>query len=219
MTDLCKWMATDAGLNIAFSSPVMNLGEHLKQHSYDAVIHTAPVPQALATLNGSGRLPPPELNRRLAEVHYHATVTVLLATTNHPTGLASSGAAQFIDHPELAFISDNHAKGISAVPAVTIHFTNARSEAIWSATDTEVVGFALKAAKEQLGDAGDPNGVVASAVQRWRYAGPITCWPDKYVMWGESPCIVLAGEAFDGPRVEGGFLSGSAAADALLRGS
>jgi predicted NAD/FAD-dependent oxidoreductase len=219
MTDLCKWMAADAGLNIAFGTPVMNLGAHLKQRSYDAVIHTAPIPQALATLNGSGRLPPPELNRQLAEVHYHATLTVMLATTDHPTGLPPSGAAQYVDHPDLAFIADNHAKGISAIPAVTIHLAKARSEAMWSATDADVVGFALKAAKEQLGDAGKPNGVLASSVQRWRYADPITCWPDKYVMWGESPRIVLAGEAFDGPRVEGGFLSGRAAADALLRGS
>ena len=217
MSDLCKWMAADASLKIAFRTPVMNLGEHLKQHSYDAVIHTAPIPQALATLNGSGRLPPPDLARQLAAVHYHATLTVMLATTNHPTGLAPGGAAQFVDHPDLAFVSDNHTKGISAVPAVTIHLSSARSEAMWSATDAEVVSFALKLAKEQLGDAGDPNGVLASSVQRWRYADPITCWPDKYVKWGESPRIVLAGEAFDGPRVEGGFLSGRAAADALLR--
>lgn len=217
MTDLCKWMAADAGLDIAFSTPIMNLGEHLKQHSYDAVIHTAPVPQALATLNGSGRLPPPDLNRQLAEVHYHATLTIMVATRDHPTGLGPKGAAQFVDHPDLAFVTDNHAKGISAVPAVTIHLSNAQGEAMWSATDAEVVGYALKVAAEQLGDAGDPHGVLASSVQRWRYAGPITCWPDKYVMWGESPRIVLAGEAFDGPRVEGGFLSGRAAAEALLR--
>ncbi len=217
MTDLCKWMAADAGLDIAFSTPIMNLGEHLKQHSYDAVIHTAPVPQALATLNGSGRLPPPDLNRQLAEIHYHATLTIMMATRDHPTGLGPKGAAQFVDHPDLAFVTDNHAKGISAVPAVTIHLSNAQGEAMWSATDAEVVCYALKVAAEQLGDAGDPNGVLASSVQRWRYAGPITCWPDKYVMWGESPRIVLAGEAFDGPRVEGGFLSGRAAAEALLR--
>lgn len=219
MTDLCKWMAAETGLDITFQSPIMNLGEYLKQHKYDAVIHTAPVPQALATLNGSGRLPPPDLTRKLAEVHYHATLTVMLATSDHPTGLGPRGAAQFVDHPDLAFVADNHAKGISSVPAVTIHLGNARGESLWSATDDEVVRFALKAAAEQLGDAGDPNCVLASSVQRWRYAGPITCWPDKYIMWGESPRIVLAGEAFDGPRVEGGFLSGRAAADALLCGS
>ena len=74
----------------------------------------------------------------------------------------------------------------------------------------------MKAAAEQLGDASDPNDVLASSVQRWRYADPVTCWPDKYVTWGETPRIVLAGEAFDGPRVEGGFLSGRAATEALL---
>ena len=168
---------------------------------------------------GSGQLPSPDLTRQLAEVHYHATITVMLATSDHPTGLGPEGAAQFIDHPDLAFVTDNHAKGISSVPAVTIHLANARSETMWSASDEEVISYALKAAAEQLGDAGDPNTVLANSVQRWRYAGPITCWPDKYVMWGDSPRIVLAGEAFDGPRVEGGFLSGRAAADALLRGS
>lgn len=215
MTGLCKWMATDAGLDIAFQTPVINLGEHLKQNRYDAVIHTAPVPQALATLIG-GRLPPPDLARRLAEIHYHATLTVMLATSNHSSGLGPGGAAQFVDHPDLAFVTDNHAKGISSIPAVTIHLTNARSEALWSAPDDQVVNYAMKAAAEQLGDASDPNDVLASSVQRWRYADPVTCWPDKYVMWGATPRIVLAGEAFDGPRVEGGFLSGRAAADALL---
>lgn len=216
MTDLCKWMAADAGLNIAFRTPLMSLGDHLKQHSYDAVIHTAPVPQALATFNGSGRLPPPILARQLAEIHYHATVTVMLATSNHPTGLGARGAAQFIDHPDLAFVTDNHAKGISPVPAVTIHLSNARSEAMWSATDDQVINYALNAAAEPLGNAGNLSDVLASSVQRWRYAGPINCWPEKYVMWGESPRFVLAGEAFDGPRVEGAFLSGRAAAEALL---
>ena len=53
-------------------------------------------------------------------------------------------------------------------------------------------------------------------IQRWRYAGPVECWPDATVTWGFDPVIALAGEAFAGPKVEGAFLSGRAAADAVL---
>ena len=216
MTDLCKWIAADSRLKVEFKTPVMHLGEYLDANSFNAVIHTAPVPQALATLNGSGRLPAPDIARRLASVQYHATLTVMLATTQHPTGLPSTGALQLTDHPDLAFITDNHAKGISTEPAVTIHLTHTRSELLWSASDQEVASFAMTAAAEHLGSAKDPSGISASSVQRWRYAEPVNCLSEGFVMWGDQPRIVLAGEAFCGPRVEGGYLSGRAAADALM---
>jgi predicted NAD/FAD-dependent oxidoreductase len=53
-------------------------------------------------------------------------------------------------------------------------------------------------------------------IQRWRYAGPVECWPEPTVVWGSDPVIALAGEAFAGPKVEGAFLSGRAAAEAVL---
>lgn len=217
MTDLCKWIATDAELNIGFQTTVVNLGEYLSHHEFDAVIHTAPVPQALATLNGSGLLPAPPVERQLAGIQYHATISVLLATSVGPTGMATGGATQFVDHPDLAFIGDNQAKGISTVPAVTIHLSHERSESLWLASDEEVVRYAVDAAANQLGDASDPAELLASSVQRWRYAEPISLLSEGCVMWGSAPTIVFAGEAFSKPRVEGGFISGCAAADALMR--
>ena len=64
--------------------------------------------------------------------------------------------------------------------------------------------------------AADRAGVLAFQIQRWRYAGPVECRPEPTVVWGSDPVIALAGEAFAGPKVEGAFLSGRAAADAVL---
>ncbi len=49
----------------------------------------------------------------------------------------------------------------------------------------------------------------------YRYAGPVDVWPEPTVCWGDEPVIALAGEAFAGPKVEGAYLSGIAAADAV----
>ncbi|MEM9465516.1 MAG: FAD-dependent oxidoreductase [Actinomycetota bacterium] len=215
MTSLCKWMADDAGLRPTLGHRILDLGDELATHPADAVIHTAPVPQALATFAYCGLLPEPGLAQRLAAIRYKPTIAVLVAPSSDPTGLAPHGGAQYVDHPDLAFVTDNRAKGISSVPAVTVHLSNELSAAMWEDSDDAVVARALTAAADVLGEAADPVRAVAVQVQRWRYAGPVEVWPDPTVVWGSAPRIALAGEAFAGPKVEGAFLSGRAAADAV----
>jgi len=218
MTSLCKWLASDAGLQPELGCRILDLAAELESSPVDAVIHTAPVPQALATLSVAGLLPTPDLATRLATVAYKPTIAVLLAPTVDPTGMPSHGGCQFVDHPGLAFVADNRAKGVSAQPSVTVHLSNELSAALWDATDAEIIDRALTLAADELGDAGDPTGLLASQVQRWRYAGPVEVWPEPTVVWGTAPCVALAGEAFAGPKVEGAFLSGRAAAEAVLAG-
>ncbi len=216
MTSLCKWLAMDAGVTVHQGHRILDLREELAARPADAVIHTAPVPQALATMAFGGLLPEPGLARSLAEIHYKPTIAVLVVPTVDPTGMAPHGGAQYLDHPDLAFVADNRAKGISAVPAVTVHLSNELSQLLWSAPDEEILARSLGLASEVLGEAAEPAGVVASQVQRWRYAGPVEVWPEPTVVWGADPVIALAGEAFAGPKVEGAFLSGRAAAEAVL---
>ena len=218
MTGLCKWMAADTGLTVEHGRRVLDLGDELAREPADAVIHTAPVPQALATMAFCGMLPEPELADALAALRYKPTIAVLLVPATSPTGLATHGGAQHNDdpdNPDLAFVTDNQAKGISEIPAVTIHLSNRTSADLWGASDDEVIDRALAAAADHLGPAADRSAALAVHVQRWRYAGPVACWPDPTVVWGHAPTIALAGEAFAGPKVEGAFLSGRAAADTI----
>ncbi len=215
MTSLCKWLAAEAGLEPLLGYRIVDVSAELAVHPADAVIHTAPVPQALATMAFGGLLPDPALAQQLSEIHYKPTITVLLAPSIDPTGMADHGGAQYIDHPDLAFVTDNRAKGISPVPAVTIHLSNERSIELWNATDEDVLVHALAAAADVLEGAGDRAALVGHQVQRWRYAGPVDIHPDATVVWGNDPIVALAGEAFAGPKVEGAFMSGRTAAEAI----
>jgi renalase len=207
MTSLCKWMASDAGLEIDFSETVTDL----RASAAAAYVLTAPVPQSLAILSLSTLLPEPSIAIQLAAIAYKPTIAVLATLDRSPTGLPAHGGHPFAADHDLAFVTDNQAKGVSAVPALTIHLSNERSSGLWSVNDEAVVAFVRERVVTQLGEAT----ILSAQVQRWRYAGPVEIHPEPTVVWGESPVVALAGEAFAGPKVEGAFLSGLAAAEAI----
>ena len=207
MTSLCKWMASDAGIELELGRTVTEL----RDYESDAFVLTAPVPQSLAILSFSGLLPAPELAREFAGIHYKPTIAILASLDRDPEGLPAHGGRQFGPDGGLAFVTDNRAKGISAEPAVTVHLSNAKSNEMWDASDEAVVAFAREEAAALLGSAS----IVASQVQRWRYAGPVEVHPEPTVVWGHDPVVAMAGEAFAGPKVEGAFRSGLAAAAAI----
>ena len=207
MTSLCKWMAADAGIEPELGSVVTDLGDF----STDAHVLTPPVPQSLAILSFSGLLPEPETATRLAQIAYKPTIAVLATLDRAPTAMPGHGGCQFGDGDDLAFVTDNQAKGISSRPALTVHLSNARSREFWDRSDDDVVGFAAVRVASLLGGAA----FTATQVQRWRYAGPVEVYPEPTVVWGSTPVVALAGEAFAGPKVEGAFLSGIAAAEAV----
>ena len=61
MTSLCKWLAADAGIVSELGTRILDLGDELAARPVGTVIHTAPVPQALATMAFGGLLPGIEL--------------------------------------------------------------------------------------------------------------------------------------------------------------
>ncbi len=171
----------------------------------DAVVLTTPLPQAFSLLADS----PIELDRSVFHADYDRTIC-LLAVLDRSPDLGPHGAQQ-APGDDVAFVADNQRKGVSDVPALTLHAAVAWSEAHWD-DDTDVLASQLQElAAPYLGAAS----IVDCQVKKWRFATPRAVYPD--------PCwttldgrLVLAGDAFAGPRVEGAHNSGLAAAHALL---
>ncbi len=195
----------------------------------DAVVVTCPLPQAYALLVTSGIDLPDDLLR----TEYDRTIG-LLAVLDRPGAVPFPGGVQrpavvatettTNDTTEtttndtgsvFSWIGDNAAKGISDVPALTFHADPLWSEQHWDDSLDQLESALRTAASPWLGEAQ----IVAAQVKKWRFATPRTLWPEPCWAGGTqtSPVsVVLAGDAFAGPRVEGAIKSGLAAADALL---
>lgn len=174
-------------------------------HTTDAVIVTTPLPQAFALLADSA-LP---LDESLMRTDYDRTIT-LLATVDGATNIPAPGGVQ-TPTPDLAFVADNTAKGVSATPAVTVHASAAWSDEHWDDDHDDLRSALIELAGPWLGAAA----VVEAQVKKWRFATPRTIWPEP--CWvAEGGRVVLAGDAFDGPRVEAAHNSGLAAAHAIV---
>ena len=172
-------------------------------HDADAVIVTTPLPQAFALLADSGI----EFEGGLL-TDYDRTIA-LLATLDRPAPIPPPGGVQS-PTPDIGFVADNHAKGVSATPAITVHASATWSEAHWDDDIDTLRPALIELASTWIGEAT----VLDAQVKKWRFATPRTPWPDP--CWiAEGGSIVLAGDAFDGPRVEAAHNSGLAAAHAL----
>ena len=174
----------------------------------DAVVLTCPVPQSWALLAQADLAIPDDLFQR----PYHRTIG-LLTVLDRPSAVPEPGGVQFEsgdDAHAFGFIGDNQAKGISEVPAVTFHATQPFSLQHWDDDPDELRDLLIDRAQPWIGAAG----VVEAQVKKWRFAGPVEPWPDACWVDAERQ-VVLAGDVFAGPKFEGAYNSGLAAAEAV----
>ncbi len=171
----------------------------------DAVIVTTPLPQAFSLLVDSGI----ELDEAMIRTGYDRTIA-LLATLDGRPEIPAPGGVQ-APNADIGFVADNHAKGVSAAPAITVHASASWSEEHWDDDPDDLRRLLLELSSSWIGTAG----IVEAQVKKWRFATPQSPWPDPcWVAPGGT--VVLAGDAFDGPRVEAAHNSGLAAAHALV---
>jgi predicted NAD/FAD-dependent oxidoreductase len=172
----------------------------------DAVVLAAPVSQSASLLITTDLTLPDELRT----IDYVRTLA-LLVVLDGPAAVPPPGGVQDAD-ATFSFVGDNQAKGASAVPALTLHTSGPLSRALWDEDRDVARAQLLDAARPWFGSAR----VEYAMVKRWRFAAPETTWPDA--CWfndDDGRPVVLAGDAFAGPKVEGAVLSGAAAAGAL----
>lgn len=173
-------------------------------HPADGVVLTCPIPQSYSLVANTSI----ELPNDLLMTDYERTLGVL-AVLDRPSAVPDPGGLQNPDGV-FSWVGDNHRKGVSPIPALTLHANPTWSLDHWDATHDDAHAALLAAAREYIGDAE----VIESQFKRWRFATPMKVWPDA--CWrDESGTLVLAGDAFAGPKVEGAVTSGLSAAHSL----
>ena len=186
------------------------------------VVLTPPVPQALELMQAGGLLTGGSVNNKAIEslrtVDYDPCFTALLVL-DRPSLVPPPGAIQFaaqLPGPvaqlpgPLAWIADNQQKGISTVPALTVHATSRFSREYFDTPLDEVSAMLIAAVSPWID--GDPaTAIVERSVHRWKFAAPTTILPERCVAVSMVPPVVCCGDAFAGPRVEGAATSGMAA--------
>lgn len=220
MTSLAKWMATSLDMQLGVevdrietSDGTVRLltasGDTIAQA--DHAIVTAPIPQMLNLFDRGNVRPNAELDEALRATSYFATLALLAVVEGEPN-IEEPGGMQFDDGP-FTFIADNKRKGISEVQALTFHAEHDYSLRRFDDDPDQVHAELIEQAAPWIGSAT----IVESQLKKWRYAGPVTPLPEPtYVIEQDGARIALAGDAFAGPKVEGAFNSGHAAASALL---
>ncbi|MFM8409140.1 MAG: NAD(P)/FAD-dependent oxidoreductase, partial [Alphaproteobacteria bacterium] len=175
----------------------------------DALLLTAPVPQSLALLDAGATALSATDRAALDRVSYDPCIAVL-AELDGPSRLPPPGALDPGSEP-IGWISDDLAKGVSPTPTATIHATARWSALHFERDREESARELLQAAAPLLG-----VGVRGYRVHGWRFARPSVLHEGPCRVARDLPPLVFAGDAFVAPRVEGAFLSGLAAVEALL---
>ena len=219
MTSIAKHLA--AGIDVRTSALVFSLqrghadnadGWTVKlddgtEHACDRVILTAPIPQSFSLLFSAGIDMPADLRA----IDYDRTLGLLVTLGSHDHLVRVPGGMQDPDDV-FSFIGDNAAKGISTTPAITFHANPAWSLEHFDLENDDIHRRLLDNALPWIGEAE----IVSSELKKWRFATPRSTWPEP--CWvHESGTLALAGDAFDGPKVEGAVLSGLAAARHISR--
>ena len=174
-----------------------------------SVIITSPVPQTLDLLDKGNSQLTSGIVDRLQKIQYESCIAVM-AVLDSPSTLEDPGALA-LDEGPIAWISDNHKKGASPLPALTIHASGKFSQANFNRDRTEVGKELIKLARPLFGSAS----ISDFQVHGWLYSKPTTTDDEASFLLSEDlemPPLVLAGDAFAGPRFEGAVLSGWSAA-------
>ncbi len=172
----------------------------------DAAIMTAPVPQTLALLD-AGATPLTADDRASLERIRYAPSLCALYVVEGEVHLPAPGAVQRPD-ADFAWIADNRRKGISPdATVITVHASGEWSAAHYDAPDAELSEAFERALRPWL--AADAW-IVEEQIKRWRYAAPTVLHPERFLRIAAHAPLLIGGDAFGAPRVEGAALSGLA---------
>lgn len=179
-----------------------------------SLIMTPPIPQTLKILDEGATLLPREDMDVLERIEYLPSLTVMFWVEGRVT-LPQPGAVQRRDSSShIVWIADNAQKGISPeATIITMQASEAYSSQMWTASDERILKAFQTNLQIYLGQKAE---IKEAQVKRWRYARPASTYDQRCFVADNTPSLILAGDAFGGPRVEGAVLSGLMAGQAML---
>jgi predicted NAD/FAD-dependent oxidoreductase len=186
--------------------------------SADAVVLTAPAPQAAQLLSGQGFTVPPEV----LAVRYDPCLCLLLDYPQVGAALMPlPGGVQVADDAAIGWIASQRAKGFERVgDGLIVHATGAWSAAHYGLAEAAIVELLRPRAEVVLRRLGITAEAADCQLKKWKFSLPTITVAAPCVRVAATAPVLLAGDAFGGrPRVEGAWLSGRAAAAAILSGS
>jgi predicted NAD/FAD-dependent oxidoreductase len=186
-----------------------------RSYSADWLVLTQPVPQALELLDNSGIELDYDDEEELRKITYLRCLTVM-AQLNGPSGIPNPGAMD-LNHDVLRWIGDNSAKGISPVPgSITLHSSPKFADAWWDKPEEERIEAMLAAAKPFI-----KSEPAETITHRWGFSDPVRVYREKQpfrkpYFLDEDLRLGMAGDGFNGPRIESAALSGMHLAGAII---
>lgn len=194
-------------INLSYEKKWLIESENEQQYQGDMLIMTSAVPQSLSLLDASLIPLPLEIRFSLEQIEYDRCITIL-ALLEKPSKIPSPGGIALKGDDYLAWLGDNNQKGISPdAHAITLHATPRFSDDYWDSDDAEIVYKLLTAAADYL-----DSPIIKYQLYRWRYALPRTFYNQPCLEFLELP-LVMAGDAFVAPTIEGAVTSAMAAGE------
>ena len=190
------WELSDSGGNV---------------YAGNGLIMTPPMPETLALLSASGVHLNADDDAALRRIRFGPCLCGIHAV-NGDVDLPAPGAMQNFQS-DVYWVADNQAKGISATRIITSHANAKFSRQNWDASEADIIRALESAVQPYL----KPGArIVQTQLKKWRYSVPLTTHPQECLLARDLPPLVFAGDAFGGRgRVEGAFLSGIAAGEAM----
>ena len=215
MTSIAEHLALGLDIKTGVEVSSLRRDEQDWQVAAGGIVHKAHAlvltpPSSLALTDKNGLSLPTEARSALENIVYDPCIAVM-ALPKGSGAVPEPGGVQIGDDP-LFWVADNRQKGISGVPALTVHAGPEWSREHLCSDDETVSRLLLEEARDYVG-----TEVEAAAVYRWEYSQPVGLYEERFVYVEGPPPLVFCGDAYGGPKVEGAVLSGIAAAEKLLQ--
>ena len=175
-----------------------------------ALLLTPPAPQCAELLAGMGEHLSPDILPALRSIVYDPCLSLLVGM-NRSSRVPAPGYVRPVDGP-VEWIADNTAKGLAlGGAALTIHARAGFSRDYFAESEEALARTLLDAAGPWMGGAAQHW-----QLKRWRYSRAVPDNRPDYLFSSAPAALVIAGDGFSVPRVEGAFLSGLAGASKLM---